>query len=182
LYRADAPSKIAVVTIRVAEERDAMAIGLVHVRSWQATYRGAFPQEYLDGLDPFERGVGWQRFFHDGIPDRMSVLVADVEGMVVGFANVGPSRDEDAGGSGEVRAIYLLSDHWGRGLGRDLMVAALDALNEAGFSEATLWVLDTNDRARGFYEIGGWSPDGATRRDDRWGFPVPEVRYRRQVS
>jgi GNAT superfamily N-acetyltransferase len=158
-----------------------MAIGWVHVRSWQATYRGTFPQEYLDRLDPIERGVGWQRILHDEVHDRTSLLVADVEGVVVGFANVGPSRDEDAGGAGQLRAIYLLADQWGRGLGRDLMVASLHALNEAGFGEATLWVLDTNHRARRFYESGGWSPDGAAKQDDHWGFPIPEVRYRRQV-
>ena len=42
------------------------------------------------------------------------------------------------------------------------MAEARRRLAEAGFSEAILWVLQGNDRARSFYEGEGWSPDGAT--------------------
>ncbi len=59
------------------------------------------------------------------------------------------------------------------------MSAALDTLTGFGFDEATLWVLDRNDRARQFYEAGGWHADGATKVEDGPGFPIAEVRYRR---
>jgi hypothetical protein len=62
------------------------------------------------------------------------------------------------------------------------MVAALDALAGFGFGEATLWVLDANERARRFYEAGGWSTDGAAKIDDSHGFPIVEVRYRRALA
>ena len=41
---------------------------------------------------------------------------------LVGFASVGPARDQDENLEpvGEVRAIYLLPDAWGKGLGRQL--------------------------------------------------------------
>jgi ribosomal protein S18 acetylase RimI-like enzyme len=61
------------------------------------------------------------------------------------------------------------------------MDAALDRLVSAGFSEATLWVLDSNARARRFYEAGGWSADGAQKRDEDRGFPVTQVRYRKPL-
>jgi hypothetical protein len=51
----------------------------------------------------------------------------------------------------------------------------------AGFAEATLWVLDTNERARRFYAAGGWTLDEVTRQDDSHGFPIDEVRYRRSL-
>jgi hypothetical protein len=47
-----------------------------------------------------------------------------------------------------------------------------------GCREATLWVLDTNTRARTFYERKGWAADGATQVDEVWGATVTEVRYR----
>jgi len=48
---------------------------------------------------------------------------------------------------------------------------------EAGYETATLWALDTNTRARRFYEIGGWKIDGATKLHD-WGtFVCTDVRY-----
>lgn len=121
-------------------------------------------------------------YFERGLEDRQSVLVADVDARVVGFANVGPRRDEDAHDEGEVRAIYVLPEHWGRGIGRELMIEALAALADHRFRQAMLWVLDTNERARRFYESGGWAPDGATRCDERLGFPISEVRYRRQLD
>jgi GNAT superfamily N-acetyltransferase len=169
-------------TIRHADASDAMAIGLVHVRSWQATYRGRFPQEYLDGLDPAHRGKGWRRYLEGGPGDREAQLIASIDEHIVGFANLGPSRDEDANGDGEVRAIYLLPERWAQGVGRDLMAVGLETLAGFGFERAALWVLDTNERARRFYDAGGWTPDGATKRDDRFGFPITEVRYRRATA
>jgi len=53
-----------------------------------------------------------------------------------------------------------------------------DALRRAGFDEAVLWVLETNVRARRFYEIAGWKPDGQTKADERGTVTLHEVRYR----
>ena len=49
------------VEIRRARDDDAAAISLVHVRSWQETYRGLLPQDYLDALDPARRVPLWER-------------------------------------------------------------------------------------------------------------------------
>jgi L-amino acid N-acyltransferase YncA len=113
------------------------------VRSWQATYRGLLPQSVLDALDAAKRGEYWQQYLSEAARPGETVLVAEEDGMVVGFASVGPSRDEDANETGEVRAIYLLADRWGRGIGWALMDTALNTLCQAGYTQATLWVLDT---------------------------------------
>ncbi|MEU2868537.1 hypothetical protein ABZ769_04940 [Streptomyces olivoreticuli] len=39
-----------------------------------------------------------------------------------------------------------------------------------------------NPRARRFYELAGYAPDGAVPYDDYDGVPVPEVRYRRRMG
>lgn len=98
---------------------------------------------------------------------------------MVGFASVGPCRDPDRPGAGELYAIYLLPEAWGCGVGRELIIAGLDVLAGFKFAEATLWVLDTNARARRFYETAGWVIDDASRVEEGFGFPIPEVRYRR---
>jgi len=49
------------VTVRHAAVGDAPALGRVHVRAWQAAYRGQMPDDYLDGLRPEEREAGWER-------------------------------------------------------------------------------------------------------------------------
>lgn len=169
--------------IRVAHIDDADQIAEVHVRSWQSAYRGLIPQNYLDGLDPSSRAEGWRRSVRDANSPRGGTLVAtDGDGTIVGFANIGPTRDEDAGDAvGEVLAIYLAPGAWGKGYGRALMAAALQRLAQAGYQQVTLWVLDSNARARRFYEAAGFEPDGAVKTDDRLGFRLAEVRYRRSL-
>jgi len=61
------------------------------------------------------------------------------------------------------------------------MAAAVDRMRELGFREATLWVLDGNERAERFYRIAGWRKDDAVR-TEQWGdATLREVRYRRKL-
>ena len=170
--------------VRQAAAGDAMAIAVVHVRSWQAAYRGLMPQDYLDGLDPVRRRAQWDRLLADGGWPRAGVLVAEIDGQIAGFTALSPARDEseDRAQVAEIAAIYLAPEAWGTGVGRQLMGAALEALALAGYSQVILWVLDSNVRARRFYAAGGWQPDGAVKTDTRLGFPHTEVRYRRPLA
>ena len=149
--------------IRAARVADAPQIAVVHVRSWQGAYRGLLPQAYLDGLDPAQRVGQWERSLAEANDGRDGVLVADAGGTLLGFVAYSPSRDGDADPArvGEIDAIYLRPSAWGKGIGRRLMGAALARLAEAKFDQVTLWVLDSNVRARRFYEAGGWLADGA---------------------
>ena len=49
-----------VMDIRPTRMEDIPEIAGVHVRSWQAAYRGLLPQGYLDGLDPSQRIGQWE--------------------------------------------------------------------------------------------------------------------------
>ena len=174
------------MSIRPAQASDARAIATVHVRSWQSAYRGLLPQDYLDGLDPAARTARSERALAEMDWPRRGVLVAEDAGQVVGFAGFCPSRDADLDprAVGEISTIYLLPGAWGQGHGRALMDAALATLGQATYAGAALWVLDTNERARRFYEAGGWHPDG-TIKQEPWpdaGFTLSEVRYRHPLA
>jgi ribosomal protein S18 acetylase RimI-like enzyme len=168
-----------VVTIRRATVLDAPALGQVHVRAWQAAYRGQMPDDYLDGLRPEERAAGWERGLSRD-RDRDPVLVAEEDGRVVGFAVVGPAEDPE--GAGELYAINVGPDRWGTGAGRALLAAAQAELARLDYAEAVLWVLPDNARARRFYELAGWTTDGTQRTSEVLGVVVPEVRYRRRLQ
>jgi ribosomal protein S18 acetylase RimI-like enzyme len=166
-----------VLEIRAAEPRDAAAIAGVHVRTWQGAYRHVFPAEGLDALTVDERTAGWHRVFASG---RQRVFVTVRHGTVVGFVSIGPSRDDDA--EGELYAIYVLPEEWGRGSGRLLMDAALAALREDRYGDAILWVLEDNPRTRRFYERSGWTVDGARKRERFLGVEAEEIRYRIELG
>lgn len=176
-----ARDSLGAMEIRRALADDALGVATVHVRSWQAAYRGLLPDPYLDQLDVERRRVGWTRAIAETDWPRGGTLVAaEANANVVGFANVGPARDDDVDPLvvGELAAIYALPAVWGSGVGRRLMVAAVNVLRDAGNAEAILWVLEGNDRAQRFYEIGGWQLDGAAKDVVIADTHLAEVRYR----
>jgi ribosomal protein S18 acetylase RimI-like enzyme len=160
--------------IRQAQPEDSEAIALVHVRGWQAAYRDVFPEEVLAGLSVEQRAQMWRGQIASG----GAVIVAEENGIVQGFAAVGPPQDEDSEDFGELYAIYVAPSRWGRGIGGELCGAAEEALRGRGFREAILWVLEDNPRACGFYEARGWHTDAA-RTVEILGVEVPELRYRK---
>lgn len=164
--------------VRRATPEDAAAIARVHVASWRVTY-ASLGEEFLASLDVNERIALWTRVLAEG---ESQTFVAEADEAIVAFVNLRPSRDEGADPStGEVVAIYAAPEAWGTGAGRALMAAALDELRQLGFADAVLWVLDTNDRARRFYERAGWAADGAEK-DEIWrGAPIHELRYTRRI-
>lgn len=168
------------MNLRPAVPDDAMAVALVHVRAWQAGYRGLLPQDYLAALRPEDRA---QRYdFTSADPARPRTLLAIEADTVLGFATISPARDEDAAGQGELCALYVEPDCWGRGIGRALADAARSDLYLLGFSKAVLWVIASNTRAERFYRADGWSRDGSHRARQIWNVTVDTVRYSRALD
>ena len=162
------------MAVRDARPSDAVGIATVHVRSWEAAYRGLIPDRILDETTVVRRTRGWLRRLDTDRDAGTFVAVAD--DRIVGFVDVGPDRDDPT--LGEVYAIYVDPDAWDRGHGRDLMVAGLEWLRAHGFASARLRVLEGNARGRSFYERGGWRLDGEPTVDDHAGVPLQEVTYR----
>jgi ribosomal protein S18 acetylase RimI-like enzyme len=163
--------------IREAEPRDAGAIAKVHVAAWQAAYRGQLTDDYLDGLAAEDRVDQHRRTLEEPRPDWRTWVAEDDDG-VVGFAVTGPSEDVDADDrTGEVYAIYLHPARVGTGLGRTLFERAVGDLRERGYTRATLWVLETNELARRFYEAAGWAADGTVTSERVDCEMRPTVRY-----
>lgn len=174
-----------VVVVRRAVLGDADDIGSVHVRAWQVGYREHMPHDYLDALSVPDRQASWRVGLAEVAVDRDVVVIEDpVDRHVCGFSIVGDPRNAGTGlpDEGELYAINLEPEAWGRGLGAPLLEGAVEALRRRGAAVAYLWVLEGNARARRFYEREGWSPDGGVKDDDFGGRLLREVRYRRVLS
>ena len=165
--------------LHVAQPEDALAVARVHVRSWQAAYRGLLPDEYLQQLRPEDRARNYD--FATDDPLKPQTMVGVEDGVIAGFVTTGPWRDVSLPGYGELLALYVDPAHWGRGLGVELVSAARRRLFDGGFRFAALWLLAGNVRADRFYLRDGWMPDGEEKTDVLWGVTVNECRYRRQL-
>jgi GNAT superfamily N-acetyltransferase len=166
--------------VRTARINDAQQIAEVHVDSWRAAYRGIVPDSLLDSLSVEAWTERWQ--------ERLSVagdtinLVLALGESLIGLATAGPARDLDCDSrqTQEVYALYLRSEYWGRGNGKELYLAAEDQIWRSGAVDAVLWVLRDNLRARRFYEAQGFTLDQSCPEQNHDGVPsLVEVRYRK---
>lgn len=164
------------MNVRHATPEDAEAIARVHGDAWEQAFRGIIPDAELDALHWAQRVGGWREDTTPG--SGTTVLVAEVEGQVAGFAASGPPRDADLpdGGAWELYMMYLGPASWRRGIGTALFGGTVEAVPD-GVPAMVLWVLDVNTRARAFYEHHGMAPDGATR-TSKIGPPNIDFRYR----
>lgn len=142
-------------TVRRATPDDAAGIAAVHTLAWRQAYADLLPADYLAHrvVTADDRRPQLNRA-------DIVVVVAEVRGEIVGFATVA-AAPEPVSHQGQLYAIYLLAEHWGRGLGHRLHEAAMAALAELGFAEAVLWVFTDNGRTIEFYQRHGWTNDGA---------------------
>jgi len=169
-----------VPTLRDATPEDALAIAGVHVRSWQAAYRGLIDAEFLDRLRPEERAGSYR--LGDPDPSAPRTVVAEAGGEIWGFATTGPCRDADARDAGELYALYVDPPRFRSGTGRLLLEAATGRMRADGFSEAVLWVLRGNEVAERFYAAAGWRRDGAEREEQPYGVVSNVLRMRRSLA
>jgi GNAT superfamily N-acetyltransferase len=162
--------------VRLAHGGDALAVETIRVHGWRVAYRHILPAAELDAL-PIDAARWRERF--EKPPPGWTTFVAEHDATVIGFAAVGPSRDEK--GLGELYAIYVDPASWSGGAGRALISCAEEQLS-GDYPVATLWVLTENPRARRFYELAGWRPDGAVKTQERWGVETEELRYRKNLG
>ncbi|GGN27691.1 GNAT superfamily N-acetyltransferase [Actinoplanes campanulatus] len=161
------------VSLRPAEDGDLAAIGALHHRSRAAAYAHLIPAETFAARGPEAMSAWWvERWRWERETHRMTV--AEVDGELAGFTYLGPSETE---GAAELYAIHLAPERVGAGVGRRLMIDALERLAGFGAERAVLWVLEDNAVARRFYEKGGWLPDGAVRVAPVNDRDLPQLRY-----
>ena len=166
------------IMVREARIEDAEAIAQIHVETWQHAYRGQMPDALLDGLS-VEGRLEWRVRILTEPPAKFHSLVAvGDDGKILGFCDVGASREPDAGeADGTLYAIYVTPAAMGQGVGSALIDEGVRQLRAEGFTRATLWVLESNTPTRDFYERRGWMADGTSKTEMWDGFGLAVVRY-----
>ncbi|MEO3429612.1 GNAT family N-acetyltransferase [Pelagibius sp. CAU 1746] len=160
--------------LRPALPRDADAIARVHVETWQNTYAGLVPSDYLARMSVARSSPQWHRAAARAEKGN-DLMVAEVDEEVVGFVSFGPTRNPEMPYGGEVYALYVGVDWQGQGLGRRLLATALEALSKEKHKGAMVWVLAANP-ARFFYEAMGGERAGE-RLEEFAGTSLEELAY-----
>lgn len=169
-------SILAVMPIRAATPADAEAIAQVHVESWRHAYRDILSTKFLAGLSVEKRQAMWSDSIAKGLPH---ILVAELNGQVVGFSAIGPCRDEGSPPTSfEIWAIYLSQRCWSKGHGRELWLASREIAVVRGACSISLWVIANNERAIKFYRSAGFMPEANSLKPLGFGGgQINEVRY-----
>jgi GNAT superfamily N-acetyltransferase len=165
---------------RRATLADAQGIAETHVASWQAGYRGLFPDAVLDNLAVAERRAMWEARLAKG---ESNLWVTESAGRVSGFISCCPSRDADLPPPefAEIAALYVRPEAWDTGCGYALTQAAFGNMRATPAQSAIVWVLTANARGRRFYERVGFVPEGGVKDITLFNVTLPELRYRRSL-
>ena len=143
------------VTLRRARPEDAPVVAEIHL----ASRRHGLPY-----LPEVHTDAETQQWVAEVMLPQQEVWVADVAGMVAGFAALH---------DGWLEHLYIAPGSQGRGLGSALLDLAM-ARNPGGLQ---LYAFQRNARARRFYEDRGfvaeWFGDGSENEEGE-----PDVRYR----
>jgi len=150
--------------IRAVEQGDVAAIAEIYdhyVRRTTATFDLEAPSV-----------AEWQRRRRSAVHLGQPWMVAEEDGVVLGFASLSSFRPKAAYHSTVETTIYLAAGHVGRGLGRPLYEAALREAASRGFHLAVAGITLPNRRsvllheALGFVSVGVFEEVGY--KHDAW--------------
>ena len=153
------------MSIRRAGPADAQQIGQVFdaaVRDgW--TYLGALAREPM--FPPEE----WNKLVEDHAAPNILLVAVDTNDAVIGFTAAHPHDCE-------MFLLFVHPEHACRGVGRQLLDAAHDALRAAGCRQVFLYTHEQNARALAVYEAAGYQRDGSLRESIFRGVQIREPR------
>ena len=140
-----------IIIKRMETDEEIKGKAFVHFQSWQEAYSGIVKQAYLD-----ERTI--EKCEEMAVNTMDNTIIAKDGERVVGFAQYGKYNYGDLENAGEIIALYVLADYYGKGIGYRLMQEAMQYLSD--YPHIVLFVIKDNQRAIDFYTRYGFRFDG----------------------
>lgn len=142
--------------IRLATLDDSKYCAEIHAESWNFAYSNIVPKEIID-----EHNVRWPMIWNKMLANNIdSHYVITLDDNIIGFFTIAIARDEDLKNSFyELVGLYLNPEYVGKGYGKQAMDWIKKEIKSRGYDNISLWVLEENNRARGFYEKSGFMAD-----------------------
>jgi ribosomal protein S18 acetylase RimI-like enzyme len=136
--------------LTIVPTQDTALLAEIHFHTVSTAYRELFPQDVPPPTTD-ELTAVWKERLTD---ETASAFAASLQGNPVGA--VGIRQDPDFEVEGQLLGLHVLPDHWGQGFGGALHDTAVGSLKAQRYTEAGLWVIASNSRARRMYEERGW--------------------------
>ncbi len=171
--------------VRPAHLDDAPAMARMGVETYLSAHRDQVPEEVWTGRrdewSEQESARNWARSLQaiaDGSSphDCIYVAIDGTRGDVVGIAMGQPAADTAPANTGEINVLYVRESHQRRGLGRRLLLAVAEHLQQLGMPALEIAVLAANAPGRRFYEALGGQLVREIEIEDS-GFMLPGVVY-----
>jgi ribosomal protein S18 acetylase RimI-like enzyme len=161
-----------------ANAAEAAALRDLHLFTWAVTYRERASEAWYPERLAAHAVRDWAEIVRSQAARGGGVLTARCDGRIVGLCQYGPTEDHDHDPEqvGQIHRLYVHPARQRTGIGRSLLTASVERLRQGGAHTAMLWVLETDQRAKAFYERLGWEPDGTRKThpptDVRYGLPL----------
>ncbi len=140
------------VDFELATAADASAIAALHADSWRESYRGSLPDEFLAGPVLQNRQELWTRRF--AAADAFHTIKAIQGDTLIGFGCVIFDGDPEWGA--DLDNLHVRTPFKGLGVGARLLHECRSWIHRRDPARAMyLWVLETNDAAKRFYDRRG---------------------------
>ena len=149
----------------------------LHPRTALFAYASIFPPEAAPP-ELHHLTLDWEQRLGGRNAPNLRGFVAVSGDQISGVILAG--ADPDHLEMGHITRLHVDVPQWGQGIGTLLYETAVSHLKQAGYGQASLWVLEENARARAWYERLGWTPTGEHKVAE--GTPgVDDVRYIRSL-
>ena len=102
-------------------------------------------------FDLVPRSLEDQLAWLDQRSGAMAVVVAEIDGQVVGFASLSPYRDRPAYATTVEDSVYVHADFRGRGVARALLAEILDIASTRGFHAVMARIVGGHDASIGLH-------------------------------
>ena len=139
--------------IRQATIQDAAKIAQVKIQIWRETFTKVLTPAYLASLDEEEETEKWVTYLSPTTA-LSSTYIGLRSDRIVGYAVIGPSREEAWSDWAELWGLYLQHEFHGRGWGKALFMTCIGHASARGQSNLWLKAL-TQTPAPLFYQAMG---------------------------
>ena len=145
-----------VTRVRPAQVSDTDDIRGAYLASWRAAYKHLLSPDLLEAEVAKRAEYDWGSEIRSGATHV--ALAVDEERLVVGVvqASAPPGGRRDLP---EITMLYVVPEYWGGVAARRLLAVGTGWMIQQGWSAARLRVVETQARARRFYEREGWRLD-----------------------